>query len=76
MTLFGPKKEVLWFSQSLLLFLSSVQSQVLCAPLTGKSVYIRSESRSILQTLPFLEFVFIKPELPESVVQDEGRGRS
>ena len=51
-------------------------SQALCAPLHRRSVYVRPESRRLLQTLPFLDCVFIKPELPDPVVQEEGKGES
>ena len=68
--------EIFCFSSSIYLLPGPRQSQVLYAPLPRKSVNVRSESRSLLQTLPSLDFVFIKSVLPESAVQKEGRGNS
>ena len=68
------EKETFCFSHSLFLLPGSVWSQALCTHSPRRSVCVRFKSRKLLQILPFLDFVFIKPELPESVMQKEKRG--
>ena len=68
------EKETFCFSHGLFLLPGSVWSQALCAHSPRRSMCVRFESRKLSQILPVLDFVFIKPELPESVMQKEERG--